>query len=736
MGRKKPAAPSPSEVIIREALLKEPEGGLKGLPFMDPALGLERRVDDLLGRLTFEEKCILSAGWKNNSPAPVLRLGIPYFRMADGPHGIAPYATRGLGGSVLYGDDGLPVIDEGGEKAKDGSSTYFPTGIQMASTWDPAVIEEFGKAIGEEMRAIKWHMLLGPAINMCRTPMNGRTFEYHSEDPLLSGKIAAAAIRGIQGQRIATCVKHYAVNNQEWNRFKVSAVVSRRVMEEIYFPAFKIAVQEGDAWGLMTSYNEINGTYVSEDPDVLRRTLLDDWGFKGVVVSDWGATRYCKGIKTLVEAGLGVEMGSRDRYKIEQMQAMKAAGDFPEQAFDGNVRRFLRAMFLVGLFDDPTSLPKGSINTDEHVLVARKVAEEGMVLLKNDGLLPIDAGTVKRVAVVGKHAVNTFGKRGGSSAVGAHHEVTVRQGIEKKMAGKAEVIEDPAVADVAIVCVGLGHTHDFKGGDHEGSDKLRYPLGVTDVRLVNKTIKQNKKTVVVLVNGSPFGVEGFIDNAPAVLEAWYGGCELGTVVADIIFGDVNPSGRLPVSWPKRLKDIPAHKAFRTYPGTYHLLKEPKGLDKRRFRQIALYEEGIFIGYRHHDTNRVEPRFPFGHGLSYTTFAYDGLKIGAGSLSGDGTIEVSLTVTNSGTRAGAEVVQLYVQDVQASVPRPAKELKGFKRVALAPGQAERVAFTITRTDLAFYDEAKGAWVAEDGAFKVLVGGSSSDIRLQGTFEYKN
>ncbi len=741
---KKNNEPSASEIILQGAMAEGPDEGIAGLPFMNQNLVMEKRVDDLLSRLSFEEKCILSAGWKNNSTAPIPRLGIPAFRMSDGPHGIAPYAMRGLGGSVVYGSDGLPVLSEDGkpraaDKPADGTSTYFPTGIQMASTWDPAAIEEFGRAVGEEMRAIEWHMLLGPAINMCRTPMNGRTFEYHAEDPLLSGKIAAAAIRGIQSKRVSTCVKHFAANNQEWNRFKVSAVVGRRALEEIYFPAFRIAVHEGDPWGLMTSYNEINGTYVSEDPDVLRRTLMDAWGFKGAVVSDWGATRYCKGIKSLVEAGLGVEMGSRDLYKIDQMQAMKAAGDFPEQAFDGNVRRFLRTMFLVGMFDDPASLPKGSINTIEHVEVARKVAEEGMVLLKNDGLLPLDAGAVKKIAVVGKHAVLTFGKRGGSSAVGAHHEVTIRQGIEKKLAGKAEVVGDPDAADVAIVCVGLGHTHDFKGGDHEGSDKIRYPLGITDAMLVNKTIKQNKKTVVVLVNGSPFGVESFIGNAPAVLEAWYGGCELGSVVADIIFGDVNPSGRLPVSWPKHLKDVPAYKAFRTYPGTYTRLKEPKGIDKRhkrRFRQITHYEEGIFIGYRHYDTHQVEPRFPFGHGLSYTTFTYGDLKIEPGRLSGDGKIVVSLDVTNSGNRAGAEVIQLYVQDVQASVPRPAKELKGFKRVVLAPGQKERVTFTVEKPDLSFYDEARRAWVAEGGEFKVLVGGSSRDIKQQGTFVYEN
>ncbi len=725
MGKKN--EPSPSDLIIQGALAKKPEEGLAGFPFMNQKLELEKRVDDILSRLTFEEKCILSAGWKNNSTAPIPRLGIPPFRMSDGPHGIAPYALRGLGGGVVYGSDGTPVAakdggPQDGDAPKDGSSTYFPTGIQMASTWDPELIQKFGESVGEEMRAIGWQMLLGPAINMCRTPMCGRTFEYHAEDPLLPGKIAAAAIRGIQSKRIATCVKHYAVNNQERDRFKVDANVSDRALEEIYLPAFKRCVQESDPWGVMSSYNLINGIYASDNKELLHDILVDEWGFKGAVVSDWGATKFCRGIKEIIEAGMSVEMGSRHRLAIDQMQFMVGAGTFPAQSFDENVRRYLRVMFLVGAFDDPASLPKGSINTEEHIKVARAIAEEGMVLMKNQGaVLPLDTGKVKKVALVGKHADMTFGRRGGSSGVGAHHEVTVRQGLEAKCKGKVEIVDDPAAADAAVVCIGLGHTHDFKGGDHEGTDKLRFPIGITDAALVNKTAKKNKNTIVVLVNGSPFGMEKFIENVPAVLEAWYGGCELGNVVADILFGDVNPSGKLPVTFPKQLHDIPAHKSRRTYPGK----------DK-----AVHYDEDIFIGYRHYDSNNVEPRFPFGHGLSYTTFAYGNMKLGTAGLTGDGTLDVSFDVTNTGSRAGAEVVQLYVQDLQASLPRPAKELKGFKRVALGPGQRERVTLTIGKAELSFYNDMKGYWVAEDGEFKVLVGASSRDIKLEGTFTYKN
>nr|MDO8112699.1 glycoside hydrolase family 3 C-terminal domain-containing protein [Candidatus Sigynarchaeota archaeon] len=684
---------------------KQLEEDISSLPFMNSKLDIEKRVDDLLSRLTFDEKLILCAGFKENSTAPVPRLGIPAFRMSDGPHGIAPYSLR------------------------ERTATYFPTGIQIASTWNPALAEEFGKAVGEEIKAIGWHMLLGPAVNIARTPMNGRTFEYYAEDPCLAGEIGAAAVKGIQSKRVATCVKHFVANNQEQRRFTVNAVVSQRALHEIYFPAFKRIVEYADPWGFMSSYNKINGIYASEHKEILKNTLMSTWKFKGVVVSDWGATKKCTTIANLIEAGLCVEMGSRDRYKVDEIKKLKDAGQFPAQAFDDNIRRFLRVMFLVGSFDEPQlPLPKKGIemmvsqrailkNVEAHQQVARRIAEEGMVLLKNDKhLLPLDINKVKKLAIVGKHAKQTFGRRGGSSAVGGHYEITIRQGLETKCNGKIEIVKDPAKADAAIVCVGLGHTHDFKGGDHEGTDKLRFNLGRTDVKLVNKTITKNPNTIVVLVHGSPFGMEKFIDNAPAVLDAWYGGQELGYIVADIIFGDVNPSGKLPVTFPKHLKDIPAHKSRRTYPG--------KGIITNR-NPTVYYDDGIFIGYRHYDTNRIEPRFPFGHGLSYTTFKYDNLTLSTEKLSGTEKLTLSFDMTNTGERAGAETAQLYVQDVEASVPRPVKELKGFKKVRFAPQEKATVTLQLDKNDLAFFDEKAGTWTAEAGKFKVLVGSSSRD-----------
>jgi beta-glucosidase len=693
---------------------------LKSLPFMNPKLDVEARVTDLFNRLTFDEKLILCAGEKDNSTAAIPRLGIPRFRMTDGPHGIAPYAFKE--NKVTYGANGMPI--ENKDATLTGIATYFPTGIQMASTWNPDLITEFGKAVGEEMRAIGWHMLLGPAFNICRSPMCGRTFEYYTEDPYLSGEMAASAVKGIQSRRISACIKHYVANNFETNRFKVNIVVSRRTLEEIYLAGFKRCVKKADPWAAMSSYNKINGTYVSEHKEILRTFLKDEWGFSGVVVSDWGATNHCTGIKGLVEAGLDIEMGSRNRYNIEMMKQMKAANEFPDAYFDDNIKRILRAMIRTGCFDDPASLPKGSLNTDAHHQVARKIAEEGMVLLKNeDNILPLDITKVKKIALFGKHADTKFGRfklGGGSSTVYPPYEITIRQGLTEKCAGKIEIVQNPAEADVAIVCVGLEHSHDFKGGDHEGSDRLRYSLGILPQKLIKSTLAKNKNTIVVCVNGSPFGFNEVAGKVPVILEAWYGGMEIGHAVADILFGDVNPSGKLPVSWPKRKKDIPSTLSFWN---TIIPVKEVR------------YDEGIFVGYRHYDTRNVEPEFCFGHGLSYTAFEYSGLKLSAPKMNATGSIIVQFEIQNTGTRAGKEIAQLYIQDVQASVPRPVKELKGFQKVNLAPGEKTTVKLELKPEDLAFFDEHTKSWKTEPGEFKVLIGSSSRDIRLEAVFQFQ-
>ncbi|MHA1819956.1 MAG: glycoside hydrolase family 3 C-terminal domain-containing protein [Promethearchaeota archaeon] len=687
----------------------EPE--YKQYPYWDESLSLEERVDDLLKRLTFEEKCRLSAGYGDNSPGTVERLGIGKFRMTDGPHGVSPGAVE----KSKYFLSGTGVA----------ASTYFPTGIQMASTFDPDLLFKFGQALAEETRAAGCKMILGPAFNICRSPMNGRTFEYYSEDPILNGLLSTAAVKGIQSKRISCCIKHFVANNQESNRFKVNEIISRRALEEIYFRGFRMCVENAKPWGLMSSYNKINGTYVSEHKQILREFLKNQWKYDGVVVSDWGATHNCTGIKGLIEAGLDIEMGGVDRYNLDDMKALKESGEFPDEYFEDNVRRILRTYFRVGMFDDPKNVPEGSINTPEHQALARKMAEEGMILLKNDNdLLPLDINKVKKIALLGKHADIKFGRRklgGGSSAVYPPYEITIREGLTNKCKGKVKIIDDPAEADVAIVCVGLEHTHDFKGGDHEGSDKLRYSLGVMQPRLINKTVKKNKNTIVVFVNGSPFGVEKFYENVPAILEAWYGGMEIGNVVADIIFGDVNPSGKLPVTWPKRKKDIPNPLSFWK---TVIPVKEVR------------YDEGIFIGYRHYEKNNIEPRWCFGFGLSYTKFKYSNIKLSSTELKADQKLTISFDLSNIGERDGDEIAQLYIADLQCSEPRPIKELKGFKRVSLKAGETKNVTFEIDKNDLMFFSENKNEWIAEDGEFEVLIGSSSKDIHLKAKFNYNN
>ncbi|MBD3352355.1 MAG: glycosyl hydrolase [Candidatus Lokiarchaeota archaeon] len=680
--------------------------------YKDESKDIEERVEDLLGRLTFEEKCKLCAGEGNNSPPAIERLDIPLFGMTDGPHGVSPYRSG-------VGPSGVKIPED-----SEGASTYFPTGIQMASTWNPDLIEDFGAALAEETRAVGRSMQLGPAMNICRNPMNGRTFEYYSEDPLLSGKMGAAAVRGLQSKRIAPCVKHFVANNFESNRFKVNAVIDEQTLREIYLKGFEIVVKESDPWGVMSSYNKINGTYVSEHKRILREILKEEWGFSGMVVSDWGATKHTSGIKGLIEAGLDVEMGSRFMYNIDEMKRMKEAGEFPEEYFDDNIRRFLRTMLRVGNFDDPDSLPEGRINTEDHQLLSRKMAEEGMILLKNDNsLLPLNINKIKKIAIFGKHADIKFGRKklgGGSSAVFPPYEITVREGLTNKCKGKIEIVEDAEEADVCIVCVGLEHSHDFKGGDHEGSDRLRYDLGILQPRLVNSVVKKNSNTIVVCINGSPFGMEKFADNVPAILEAWYGGMEIGNVVADILFGNVNPSGKLPVSWPKSKSDI--HTALSLW-DTIIPIKE------------VVYEEGIFIGYRYYDSKNVNPRFCFGYGLSYTDFEYSNLIVSATELHERGKLNISCMIKNTGEMDGAEIIQLYISDKNAGIKRPKKELKGFKKVFLKAGEEKKVEFELTSGDIAYFDINANDWLAREGSYDILVGASSRDIKFRNNFSYK-
>ncbi|MBY8991524.1 MAG: glycoside hydrolase family 3 C-terminal domain-containing protein [Candidatus Lokiarchaeota archaeon] len=672
-----------SEEKSKDELLK--------LAFMNSNLDIEERVVDLLNRLTLHEKFSLMSGKRWWYTKPIERLGIKSFAMHDGPHGVR--------------------VDNKGEI----QSTYFPSGICRAATWNPELSHKFGVAIAEEIREVGAHMLLAPGINIQRTPMCGRTFEYQTEDPFLNKILTVETVKGIQSQRIAACVKHFICNNQETNRFTVNSEVSERALQEIYYPAFKAAIQEADAWSIMSCYNKVNGTYGSEHEHLLREVLMNEWGFRGFVVSDWGATRTSTSTESLMNAGLTLEMPTENKYVPSILEKALDKNKFTEEILNDNIKRLLRVMLLVGLFDDYSTLPKGSRNTSDHQNLARRIAEEGMVLLKNEkNILPLNMEKTKKIALLGPMLNKRTYLEGGSSTNFPPYEIKPLEGLTEKCNGKIEIVDSPSEADVTLIIAGLRHK---RGMDVEGEDRKAFKLPTSQIELITSTVEENPNTILILT-GTPVSMHEWIEKVPAVIQLWYAGMEAGHALSGIIFGDINPSGKLPITFPKKLSDSPAHVSERTYPGD----------------QNVFYDEGIYVGYRHFDTKGIEPLFPFGHGLSYTNFTYENLKFSNKKISGDESLTISLNVLNSGDYEGAEVVQLYIQDVKSSVERPLKELKGFKKINLKPNEKSTVSFDLSKDDLSYYNENLQNWIAEKGEFNVLIGSSSRDIRLQGNFEY--
>ncbi|MFX0140161.1 MAG: beta-glucosidase [Candidatus Hodarchaeota archaeon] len=665
---------------------------LKKLPFMNSNIDLEERVDDLLQRLNIQEKFKLCSGTHGFETRKIDRLGIKHFKMTDGPHGIA--------------------FEISGEE----KGTYFPTSICRSATWNPELSYKFGIALAEEVRDIGFHMLLGPGINIIRTPLCGRNFEYQTEDPFMNIKMAVPVVKGIQSQNIAACAKHYICNNQETNRLKVSSEISERALQEIYLPAFKAVVKEANVWSIMSCYNKINGIYGSEHKQLLRERLMEDLGFLGFVVSDWYATKYINKTEDCVNAGLTLEMPSANKYIRKRLNDALIADKFNERSLNDNLRRLLRVMFLTGLFDEEESLPSGIQNTSEHQDLAREIAYEGIVLLKNENkLLPLNLNELKSIAVLGPNADKKMADGGGSSAIKCTYEITPLQGIKERCKEKVKINSSPADADVVIIVAGFNHD---RGMDSEYVDRKLFTLPEDQIKLINKVSDKNPNTIVILINGGPVGMEDWIDKVPVLVEAWYPGMEGGRALADILFGDVNPSGKLPVSFPKKLIDSPAHKSPKTYPGN----------DK------VYYEEGIFVGYRYFDKYNIEPLFPFGYGLSYTEFNYENLEIDKFKFTKGEVINISIDIINTGDYPGAEIVQLYIQDIESSVERPIKELKGFKKVYLEPHEKSTLKFELSEEDFVFFDESINSWRIEKGFFNILMGSSSRDIRLQAKVEY--
>ena len=718
--------------------------------YLDDSKPVEERVEDALSRMTLEEKIAVTHAQSKFCSPGVARLGIPEFWMTDGPHGIRP--------EVLWDE-----WDQAGWT--NDSCVAFPALTCLAATWDTDMSMLYGKSIGEEARYRNKTVLLGPGVNIYRTPLNGRNFEYMGEDPYLAGCMVVPYVQGVQQNGVAACVKHYALNNQEVNRHTTNVIVDDRALYEIYLPAFKAAVQEGKAWSIMGAYNLYKGQHACHNQYLLNDILKGEWGFDGVVVSDWGGVH---DTDQAITNGLDMEFGSwtdglsngasnaYDNYYLadpylERIQSGKAG----TKELDDKVRRILRLAFRTTM---DRNRPYGAMRSPEHYDAARKIGEAGIVLLQNNGnLLPIDLAKTKKIAVIGENAVKMMTVGGGSSSLKVQREISPLDGIRNRVGNRAEVVyargyvgdasgeyngvvsgqnlkdgrspeeliaEAVRVAGEADYVIFIGGLNKSAHQDCEDSDRTGLGLPYGQDRVITEVVKTNQNLVVVNVSGNAVAMP-WIKEVPAVLQAWFLGSEAGNAIAAVLMGDVNPSGKLPFTFPARLEDVPAHQ-----------LGEYPGSEKVGDIVNEKYNEGIFVGYRWADKQKkAKPLFPFGHGLSYTTFEYGKPVADKKTMTADDTITFTVTVKNTGDREGQEVVQLYISDKKSSLPRPVKELKGFRKVKLAPGEEQKVSFTVAKDALSFFDDAKHEWVAEPGKFEAVIAASAADIRGVVPFELR-
>jgi len=713
-------------------------------PYRNPNLAVEKRVADLLGRMTLEEKATMLSGSGWMESAPIDRLGIPAIKMADGPMGVRSWA-------------GSSAATSGANAAVRVESTAFPSGIAMAATWNLDLVQREGQAIGQEVKALGRDMILGPTVNINRIPLWGRNFEGYGEDPYLAGRLGVSYVRGVQSEGVIPSVKHLAANNEEFERHRLDETIDERTLHEIYLPAFKASVQEGHAWAVMSAYQKVNGVHCAESVPLLTDILKKELGFKGFVISDWGSTY---STAPTVNAGMDLEMpggppmqawlknprtqqsGNSDGWLIaDKVVAELKAGKITEATLNDNVGRILRVIFLSGIFDHPHT-GGGEVDTPAQRAVALEGATEGIVLLKNEGnLLPLNPRRIHSIAVIGPDAAVARTGGGGSSLVRSKTAIapldaireragasgpTIRYALGVGMEGENPVLDTgearaasiqgaadlAANSDVAILIVGR-----YSKLESEGFDVKTMDLPAGQDELIEAVEKANPHTIVVLNTGDPVTMTRWIDKTPALLDMWYGGEEGGRAIAAILFGDANPSGKLPVTLPKRFEDSPASVH---YPG------ENLHVD---------YAEGIYVGYRYYDTKHVEPQFPFGFGLSYTKFALSDLRISQ-VKGGNAVWSVTANVRNTGNRAGAEVVQLYVHDGHAKIDRPERELKGFHRVELEAGESKSLRFTLDRAALSYWNPATHAWTADLGQFEIEIGDSSRDIRLKAPLTLAN
>lgn len=696
---------------------------------------IEKQISDYVSQMTLDEKiAVIHAQSKFSSPG-VPRLGIPELWTMDGPHGVRPEVLWDEWTSALWTSD---------------SCTAYPVLTCLAASWDKEMAALYGQSVGEEARYRKKNVLLGPGLNICRTPLCGRNFEYMGEDPYLAGKMSVPYIKGIQNNKVAACVKHYALNNQEFKRHRVNVNIDERTLHEIYLPAFKMAVQEGGVWSVMSSYNLFQGVWVSHNKYLLTDILKKDWGFDGAVISDWGAVHETVGA---ARAGMDLEFGTKtdgvsvnvsnayDQYYLASpYKKMIQNGELPIEDLDDKVRRVLRLNLRTQLGGN-----WGKMCTPEHFADSRKIASAGIVLLKNDNnILPMRTNAGK-IVVLGENAIRPMVVGGNSSSLKTKYEILPLEGIrnafpdadvvyerayvgEPKLTGNynyglydlsdartpEELLKDALSAlKNADYVIFIGGLNKNKFQDCEAGDRSSYELPYGQNEVISAIAEARPDMIYVNMSGSPVAMP-FADKVGAVVQGWYLGSETGNALADVLTGKVNPSGKLPFTFPYQLSDGPI-KTQEQYPG----------IEGENDMWQVYYDEGIYVGYRWYDAHNIEPQFPFGYGLSYTTFKYGQARASSKQMGKKLTVRVP--VTNIGDVAGAEVVQLYIHDVTSSVDRPVKELKGFEKVYLEPGETAEIEFVITRDDLSFYDSENHQWVAEEGEFEAIIAASSRDIR---------
>jgi len=714
----------------------------------------DEKLDSLITLMTLDEKLGLLHASSSFTSGGIPRLDIPELVFSDGPHGVRHEHGRGWF-----------ALEDADDKA-----TYLPVGICLSSTWNKNLGHQYGKVLGNEAKERGKHVLLGPGLNIIRSPLNGRNFEYLSEDPFLTGAMGVGYVQGLQEQGVSACPKHYAANNQETDRHNIDAIISKRALHEIYFPAFKAVVQDGGAWTIMGAYNKINGQYTTHHEYLNNVVLKGEWEFDGVVISDWASV---KDTREALLYGTDIEMGTEllrdfqnpvyeDFYLANPAKEIIESGEIDERFVDDKVRRVLRLMYRTTALSDHG---QGKRNVPEHQETALEVAREGIVLLKNEGLLPLDKKEIKTLAVIGHNANRLFAERGGSSQVKPLYEITPLKGIQdlvgedvdvifaegyepyydeslfRDTTGDAasqsrenqqdvdlartanqklmqEAIDLAEKADAVIFVGGWIHGHDgmpwgMGTYDAEARDKLNLKLIFGQEELIKEINSVNDNTAVVLMGGSQVEMDNWLPDTPAYVHAWYPGMEGGKAIAEILFGEVNPSGKLPVTFANSHEEYPSH-SIGEFPGD----------------GTVAYTEDIFVGYRYFDSHEKEVVFPFGFGLSYTSFAFSDLKV----TKKDGNVMVQCTVTNTGNREGAEVVQVYVHPKSPSVERPIRELKGFEKVHLDSGASTTVTIELDDSAFKYYHPEELKWMLESGIYEIHVGNSSRDIKLAENVEW--